>query len=148
MSIKERISYVIPIAFVDDTSGQPVLVYEFDNWEGEADIAFGIFFIGLRAGKEYIVGIKILNEDNSKTLIALDSEEFLNKRSFRVSASPDGESVVSASIKVNFNNVKVEEPGIFEVQAVLFDVSTKEILSIANSFFDIKPAGIVRDEFR
>lgn len=50
MTIQERISYVIPIAVVEDTSGIPILVYEFDEWSGEADIAFGVFFIGLHAG--------------------------------------------------------------------------------------------------
>ncbi|EMS8793883.1 hypothetical protein ACTLKO_000922 [Enterobacter ludwigii] len=148
MTIQERISYVIPIAVVEDTSGIPILVYEFDEWSGEADIAFGVFFIGLHAGKDYIVAVKVLSEDHNETLIAIDSDEFMNKRSFRVSASPDGETVVSASLKVNFDNVKVENPGIYEVQAVLIDASTKNILSVASSFFDIKPTGMIRNEFR
>ncbi len=103
-----------------------ILVYEFDEWSGEADIAFGVFFIGLHAGKDYIVAVKVLSEDHNETLIAIDSDEFMNKRSFRVSASPDGETVVSASLKVNFDNVKVENPGIYEVQAVLIDASNKK----------------------
>lgn len=145
-NIKERISYVIPIAVSEDTSGMPVLVYEIDDWKGEVTIAFGIFFIGIRSDKEYVVGIKVSNEN--QVLIPLDSTEFDNKRHFRVSNAVDGETVVSASIKVNFANVKVEEPGIYEVEAVLIDTKTKEILSVARSFFDIKPTGMVRDEFR
>lgn len=148
MAIKERISYVIPIAVAEDTSGTPVLLYEFENWSGKADIAFGVFFIGLRANKNYIIGIRVTNEDRSEVLISLESNEFANKRQFRVSESYDGERIVSASIKVNFNSVNVTKPGIHEAQAVLIDPKTSEILSTASSFFDIKPVGMIRDEFR
>lgn len=148
MAIKERISYVIPIAFADDTSGTPVLLYEFENWSGKADIAFGVFFIGLRANKDYIVGIQVTKEDGSEELISLESNEFANKRHFRVSESYDGETIVSASLKVNFRRVTVSTPGIYEVQAVLLDPETSKILSTTSSFFDIKPVGMTRDEFR
>lgn len=145
-AIKERISYVIPIAVTESTSGIPVLVYEVNDWNGEADLSFGIFFIGLRSGKEYVVGVKVSNDEN--VIIPLETLEFENKRYFRVSQAPDGERIVSASIKVNFSNVKVESPGIYKVEAALIDVETKEILNVKSSFFDIKPAGMVRDEFR
>lgn len=148
MISRERVSYIIPIAVSDDTFGTPVLVYEVENWEGKADLAFGIFFIGLRSNKNYVVGVKIASEDDSIVLIPLESDEFANKKAFRVSEASDGELIVSASLKVNFEGVKVEQPGIYEAQAVLIDVDTKEILSINSSFFDIKPAGMIRDEFR
>ena len=148
MAIKERISYVIPVAFTHDPSGTPVLVYEFDEWNGEADISFGVFFIGLRAEKEYLVTIDVVSEDGGETLVDVNSNIFNNKRLVRVSKAHDGESIVSASIKVNFNNVKVNKHGIFQVRASLTDIGLQKVISIANSFFDIKPAGIIRDEFR
>lgn len=144
--IKERISYVIPISYAEDESGIPVLVYEFDDWSGEANIAFGIYFIGLRSNKTYVTCITVSNDENE--LISLESTEFNNRRAFKVSEATDGENIVSASIKVNFNNVKVDHPGIYEVEAILIDSQTRQILSKNSSFFDIKPSGMVRDEFR
>lgn len=145
-NIKERISYVIPISYADDESGVPILVYEFDDWSGEANIAFGVYFIGLRSNKTYITGITVYNDESE--IITLESTEFNNHRAFKVSEAPDGENIVSASIKVNFNNVKVPNPGIYEVEAILIDSETRQIISRNSSFFDIKPFGMVRDEFR
>ncbi|EEB2528228.1 hypothetical protein XO04_23045, partial [Salmonella enterica subsp. enterica serovar Kentucky] len=54
--IKERISYVIPIAIDGSKSGTPVLIYEMAKDSYEVDLSFGIFFIGLRAAKKYSVG--------------------------------------------------------------------------------------------
>jgi|GEM_PF-2078234 hypothetical protein len=144
--VKERISYVIPISWSEDESGVPVLVYEFHDWQGEADISFGVFFIGLRANKTYITGIRVSNDEN--VLIPLDSDEFNNHRAFRVAEATDGENIVSASIKVNFNNVKVESAGIYEVEAILIDSETRQVLSSNSSYFDIKPSGMIRNEFR
>ncbi len=148
MITKERVSYIIPIAVSDDDYGIPVLVYEVDDWKGIVELSFGIFFIGLLTNKNYVVGVKVATEDESEILIPLDSDEFANKKSFRVSPAADGEINVSASIKVNFDGVKVKSPGIFEAQAVLTDPETKKILSINSCFFDIKPLGMVRNEFR
>ncbi|KNC88275.1 hypothetical protein [Trabulsiella odontotermitis] len=145
-TIKERISYVIPISYSDDESGLPVLVYEFDDWVGEADISFGIYFIGLRSNKTYITIITVSNNEN--ILIATDSDEFNNRRAFKVGEALDGENIVSASLKVNFNNVKVEKPGIYEVEAALIDGETKKVLNVTRSYFDIKPSGMIRNEFR
>lgn len=144
--IKEQISYVIPISFAEDESGVPVLVYEFDDWCGEANIAFGIYFIGIRSNKTYVTCITVANEHD--VLISLDSKEFNNRRAFKVSEATDGENIVSASLKVNFNNVKVDNPGIYKVEAVLIDAETREVLSKNSSYFDIKPSGMIRNEFR
>lgn len=41
--IKERISYVIPIAIDGSKSGAPVLIYEMAKDSYEVDLSFGIF---------------------------------------------------------------------------------------------------------
>lgn len=147
-NIKERISYVIPIAITEDSFGIPVLVYEVDNWEGKADFSFGVFFIGLRAKKKYILAVKVSSEDGSYIPIPMETEEFDNKKFFQVSEARDGEKIVSASVKVNFSNVKINSPGIYNVNAVLIDGDTREILNTSQSYFDIKPVEMIRDEFR
>lgn len=144
--IPEKISYVIPIAVTDNHSGLPVLVYDVADWESEVDLAFGVFFIGLKADRNYSVGVQISNID--EVVIPPNSEEFNNSRVFNVGASPDGEKVVSASIKVNFHKVTIRKPGIHRVDAVLLDVETGLELDRKHSFFDVKPRGISRDEFR
>ncbi len=145
--IKEKISYVIPISFTDDHRGLPVLVYETMRWENKADLAFGIFFIGLRARKPYATSIQISSLEG-EILIPFDSEEFGNRNVFQVDKAPDGEKIVSASLKVNFENVPINKPGIHRIDARLLDVDTEVLLDQNFSLFDIKPRGVVRDEFR
>lgn len=146
--IKERISYVIPIAVSDDSSGLPVLVYEIDKWKELADLSFGVFFIGLRANKPYAVLLDIGTEDGTHSLIPFDSKVFANRKTFRVSPAADGEMIVSASIKVIFDAVSVKTPGVYVAKALLIDLETNSALDEAKCYFDIKPVGIIRDEFR
>lgn len=49
--IKERISYIIPIAMDEGNPVTPVLIYEMDKDSHEVDLSFGAFFIGLKATK-------------------------------------------------------------------------------------------------
>ncbi|EAA4902416.1 hypothetical protein DPR96_19840 [Salmonella enterica subsp. enterica] len=67
---------------------------------------------------------------------------------FTVAEAGDGETVVSASIKITFPKVEIINPGIFEVRASLVNPDTKEIIDVKSSFFDIKRAGVVRNEFQ
>ncbi|EHC95963.1 hypothetical protein LTSEUGA_0514 [Salmonella enterica subsp. enterica serovar Uganda str. R8-3404] len=55
---------------------------------------------------------------------------------------------MSASIKITFPKVEIINPGIFEVRASLVNPDTKEIIDVKSSFFDIKRAGVVRNEFQ
>lgn len=144
--IPEKISFVIPIAVTDNHSGLPVLVYDVADWKNEVDLAFGVFFIGLKAGRNYSIGLQLSNFE--EIVIPPNSDEFNNRKIFNVSESPDGEKIVSASIKVNFHNVNIRKPGIHRVDAVLLDVETGIELDRKHSFFDIKPRGLTRDEFR
>ncbi|ECG8629205.1 hypothetical protein AAD16_005374 [Salmonella enterica subsp. diarizonae] len=144
--IKERISYVIPIAIDGSKSGNPVLIYEMAKDSHEVDLSFGIFFIGLRAAKKYSVGIEVFNDN--ETPIPIDTKKFSNPMFFTVAEAGDGETVVSASMKTTFPKVEIINPGIFEVRASLVNPDTKEIIDVKSSFFDIKRAGVVRNEFQ
>lgn len=144
--IKERISYVIPIAIDGSKSGTPVLIYEMAKDSHEVDLSFGIFFIGLRAAKKYSVGIEVFNDN--ETPIPIDTKKFSNPMFFTVAEAGDGETVVSASMKTTFPKVEIINPGIFEVRASLVNPDTKEIIDVKSSFFDIKRAGVVRNEFQ
>ncbi|EBB8731227.1 hypothetical protein CMS39_01235 [Salmonella enterica] len=145
--IKERISYVIPIAIDGSKSGTPpVLIYEMAKDSHEVDLSFGIFFIGLRAAKKYSVGIEVFNDN--ETPIPIDTKKFSNHMFFTVAEAGDGETVVSASMKTTFPKVEIINPGIFEVRASLVNPDTKEIIDVKSSFFDIKRAGVVRNEFQ
>lgn len=42
--IKERISYIIPIAMDEGNPVTPVLIYEMDKDSHEVDLSFGAFF--------------------------------------------------------------------------------------------------------
>ena len=144
--IKERISYVIPIALDDNKSGTPVLIYEMKQGADYVDLSFGVFFIGLRSGKRYSVGIEVFNENESP--IPINTKEHSNHLFFAVDESFDGETIVSASMKKIFHKVHVNRSGIFEVRASLVNPESREILDVKSSYFDIKPAGIARNEFR
>ncbi len=144
--IKERISYVVPIANDDNKFGTPVLIYEMAKDSHEVDLSFGVFFIGLHASKRYSVGIDVFND--YETPIPIDSKEFANHLFFSVEEASDGETIVSASAKIVFSNVKIFNSGIFEVRASLVNPETKEIIDVKSSFFDVKRDGVIRNEFR
>ncbi|EAA8955398.1 hypothetical protein CBJ10_15015 [Salmonella enterica] len=144
--IKERISYVIPIAIDGSKSGTPVLIYEMAKDSYEVDLSFGIFFIGLRAAKKYSVGIEVFNDN--ETPIPIDTKKLSNHMFFTVAEAGDGETVVSASMKTTFPKVEIINPGIFEVRASLVNPDTKEVIDVKSSFFDIKRTGVVRNEFQ
>lgn len=144
--IKERISFVIPLAMDNNKSGTPVLIYEMPHGSHVVDLAFGVFFIGLRAGKDYSVGFDVFNEN--ETPIPIDSKEYNNHTFFNVAEANDGEVVVSASMKNIFRNVSINTPGIFEVRASLVDPKTKDIIDVKSSYFDVKSVGAIRNEFR
>lgn len=144
--IKERISYVIPISADDSKSGTPVLIYEMGEGSHEVDLSFGVFFIGLKAAKKYSVGIEVFNDN--ETPIPIDTKQFVNHTFFTVAEANDGESIVSASLKITFPKVGISKPGIFEVRASLADPETKEVIDVKSSFFDVKRLGVIRNEFR
>lgn len=144
--IKERISYVIPISADDSKSGTPVLIYEMGEESHKVDLSFGVFFIGLKAAKKYSVGIEVFND--IETPIPINTKHFSNHTFFTVAEANDGETIVSASMKKFFPNVKVINPGIFEVRASLVNPDTKEILDVKSSFFDVKRIGVIRNDFR
>ncbi|WP_435952702.1 hypothetical protein [Dryocola sp. BD626] len=144
--IKERISYVIPIAMDDNKSGTPVLIYEMKKDSQHIDLSFGVYFIGLKSGKKYSFGIEVFNENESP--IPIDTKEHHNHLFFSVDESFDGETIVSASMKQIFHKVRIKSSGIFEVRASLVNPESKELLDIKSAYFDIKPEGIVRNEFR
>ncbi|EBU2671623.1 hypothetical protein GKU49_14570 [Salmonella enterica] len=144
--IKERISYVIPIAMDDSKSGTPVLIYEMTEGSHEVDLSFGVFFIGLRAAKKYSVGIEVFNDH--ETPIPIDTKQYSNHKFFTVAEANDGETIVSTSMRINFPRVKIIKPGIFEVRASLVNPEEGEVIDVKSSFFDVKRIGLVRDEFR
>ncbi|ELO78587.1 hypothetical protein SEEERB17_010032 [Salmonella enterica subsp. enterica serovar Enteritidis str. SARB17] len=51
-------------------------------------------------------------------------------------------------MKTTFPKVEIINPGIFEVRASLVNPETKEIIDVKSSFFDIKRAGVVRNEYQ
>lgn len=144
--IKERISFVIPLAMDNNNAGTPVLIYEMDPGYNFVNLVFGVFFIGLRAGKDYSVGFDVFNE--YETPIPIDSKEYANHTFFNVAEANDGEIIVSASMKNTFRNVPISSPGIFEVRASLVNPKTKEIIDVKSSYFDVKSVGAIRNEFR
>lgn len=144
--INERISYVIPIAMDNDKLGIPVLIYELDKDSRKVNLSFGLYFIGLRAGKKYSVGVEVFNEN--ETPIPIDTKDFSNHFFFTVAEANDGETVVSASLRASFPKVKIMNPSIFEVRTSLVNPDTKDIIDIKSAFFDVKELGVIRDEFR
>nr|DAL51261.1 MAG TPA_asm: hypothetical protein [Caudoviricetes sp.] len=144
--IKERISFVIPLAMDNNKSGTPVLIYEMPQGSHVVDLAFGVFFIGLRAGKDYSLGFDVFNEN--ETPIPIDSKKYNNHIFFNVAEANDGEVIVSASMKNIFRNISINTPGIFEVRASLVDPKSKDIIDVKSSYFDVKSVGAIRNEFR
>lgn len=143
---REKISFVIPIDVTESQNGTPVLVYETINGSNKLDISFGIYLIGIYADKNYVAQIQVSCGDEK--IIPFESKEYFNKRSFTVSESNDGEKIVSASLKVTFKDIDTSCIGICKVEARLYDGKNNSILDEKHSYFDIKPYGMVRNEFR
>lgn len=144
--IKERISYIIPIAMDEGNPVTPVLIYEMDKDSHEVDLSFGAFFIGLKATKKYSIGIEVFNAQEIP--IPIDTKLYSNHKFFTVAEANDGETIVSTSMRINFPRVKIIKPWIFEVRASLVNPDKGEVIDVKSSFFDVKITGSVRDEFR
>ncbi|EPT7054669.1 hypothetical protein P2G72_09030 [Cronobacter sakazakii] len=143
--VEEKISFVIPIAVTNDMKASPVLVYETES-VSKLDMAFGIYFIGLKANHPYYVAVEVTDHDDD--VVTNKPESLPTVQRFTVSESRDGERIVSASLKVNFTEIDIKTLGIYQVEVVLFDGETSFPLDRKHAYFDVQTPGVIRDDFR